>query len=219
MARFTIEAEVREERGKNASRRLRALGMIPGVVYGRSFPATALSVDPKQVERILTSETGRNTIFTLKLGSQSSDVLVREYQLEPVHGTLTHVDFQRISMDEVREFEVPVELVGTAAGVKAGGIVDLVSREILVECLPNDVPSEIEVPMEALEIGDMVRVSELNVETSKIKILSEPDQVVVTVIAPRVEEEVIAAPEEEEGEEPELIRRAKGEEAEGKTEE
>jgi large subunit ribosomal protein L25 len=211
MARFTIEATVREERGKNASRRLRAAGMIPGVVYGRSFPVTALSVDPKQVEKILTSETGRNTIFTLKLGDQSADVLVREFQLEPVQGFLTHVDFQRISMDEIREFEVPVELVGTAAGVKAGGIVDLVSRNILVECLPNDVPSEIQVSMEALEIGDMVRVAELDVDTSKVKILAEPDQVVVTVIAPRVEEEVLVSAEEEGGDEPELIRKSKAE--------
>ena len=219
MARLTIEAEVREERGKNASRRLRAQGMIPGVVYGRSHPATALTVDPKLVEKVLTSETGRNTIFTLKLGSQSSDVLVREYQLEPVHGSLTHVDFQRISMDELMEFEIPVEPIGTAAGVKAGGIVDLVLREILVECLPNDVPSAIEVQMESLEIGDMVRVAELNVDTSKVKILTEADQVVVTVIPPRVEEEVIVAAEEGQGEEPELIRKAKTEAAEEETEE
>ena len=214
MARFTIEAEPREERGKNASRRLRADGRIPGVVYGRDFPAAALSVDPKDVERILTSETGRNSIFTLNLASQSTDVLVKDYQLEPVVGNLTHVDFQRISMDELMEFEIPVELVGTAPGVKAGGIVDLVQREILVECLPSDVPSEIRVPMEALEIGDLVRVSELDVDTSKVKILAEPDQVVVTVIPPRVEEEVIVSTEEE-AEEPELIRKSKAEEAEG----
>lgn len=213
MAQFTIEAQVRETRGKNASRRLRAEGMIPGVVYGRDFPTTVLSVDPKQVERILTSGAGRNTIFTLKVDRLSSDVLVKDFQLEPVYGRLTHVDFQRISMDELMEFEIPVEMVGTAAGVKAGGIVDLVLREILVECLPADVPSEIEVPMEALEIGDMVRVSELNVDTSKIKVLTEPDQVVVTVIPPRVEEEEVEAAEEE-GEEPELIRKAKPEAAE-----
>lgn len=219
MAQFTIEAEVREERGKNSSRRLRAQGRIPGVVYGRDFPAKALSVDPKQVEKVLTSESGRNTILTLRLDNQGTDVLVKDYQLEPVQGTLTHVDFQRISMDELMEFEVPVELEGTAAGVKAGGIVDQVLREILVECLPSDVPNEFTVQMEELEIGDMVRVSELKVDTSKIKVLTEPDQVVVTVIPPRIEEEVLVAAEEEEEEEPELIRKSKGEAEEEETEE
>ncbi|MFZ0430651.1 MAG: 50S ribosomal protein L25 [Acidobacteriota bacterium] len=213
MTQFTIEAQVREGRGKNESRRLRTQGMIPGVVYGRGFPATAVSVDPKKVERVLTSETGRNSIFKLQLSNQSADVLVKDFQLDPVVGNLTHVDFQRISMDEVMEFEVHIEPVGTAAGVKAGGIVDLVLRAVLLECLPSDVPSEIAVPVDALEIGDVVRVADLKVDTSKIKVLTEPDLVVVSVVPPRVEEEVIVAAEGTE-EEPEVIRKGKLEEEE-----
>ncbi len=213
MTQFTIEAQVREGRGKNESRRLRTQGMIPGVVYGRGFPATAVSVDPKKVERVLTSETGRNSIFKLQLSNQSADVLVKDFQLDPVVGNLTHVDFQRISMDEVMEFEVHIEPVGTAAGVKAGGIVDLVLRAVLLECLPSDVPSEIAVPVDSLEIGDVVRVADLKVDTSKIKVLTEPDLVVVSVVPPRVEEEVIVAAEGTE-EEPEVIRKGKLEEEE-----
>jgi large subunit ribosomal protein L25 len=217
MAEFVVEAEVRVEFGKNASRRLRATGKIPAVVYGRNFESARITVDPKRVTEVLASESGRNTIFTLRYGGKSTDVLIKEFQLDPLKGTLVHADFQHVSMDELMHFRVPVEVSGSSVGVKAGGVLDLVLREIEVECLPGDVPDEISVPVDDLDIGDAVRVSELKLDSEKIRILTEPDLVVLTVVPPRIEEEAIA--EEAEGAEPEVIRRGKvepGEEPEDK---
>lgn len=208
MSPVVVEAQERSEFGKNASRRLRARGSIPAVLYGHGSQNVSIAVDPKKVVEILTSETGRNTIFKLDVNGRFEDVLIREYQLHPVKGTLLHVDFQRVAMDEVMEFEVPVEVVGTAPGVKAGGILDVVLRELTVECLPSEVPDHIQVDVSNLEIGGMVRVSDLQVDTSKIKVLNDPHLVVLVVTAPRVEEEAPAAAAEAPAE-PEVIRRGK----------
>jgi len=214
MTQRFINAEVRSELGKNASRRLRVEGKVPAVFYGQGQEATSLAVDPKEVVKMLTSDTGRNSIFKLKLGEQASDVMVKEFQLHPLHGNLLHVDFVHISMDEVMEFEVPVEVSGTAKGTKLGGVLDVVLRTIEVECLPRDVPSEIQVEVSELEIGDSLRVADLKIDTSKIKVLSDSDFVVVTVAAPQVEEEESVEDELESAAEPELIRRGKPEEEE-----
>ncbi len=211
MSPVVVKAQERSEFGKNASRRLRAGGSIPAVLYGHGSGNISLVVDPKKVVEILTSETGRNTIFKLEVGGRSEDVLIREYQLHPVKGTLLHVDFQRVAMDEVMEFQVPVEVVGTAPGVKAGGVLDVVLRELSVECLPRDVPDHIQVEVSKLEIGDLIRVADLQVDTSKLKILSDPQLVVLTVVPPRVEEETVAAAAAEAPAEPEVIRRGKAE--------
>jgi large subunit ribosomal protein L25 len=209
-----VQAEAREEFGKNASRRLRKKGRIPGVLYGRGMEAMALSVDPKDVVRILTSDTGRNTIFKLTVGSDSRDVLIRDYQLDPLKGNLIHADFHAIAMDEVMVFEVPIELVGVSKGVKEeGGVLDFVLRQVEVECLPADVPDHIRVEVESMEIGDAVRVGNLQVDSSKIKVLSDPDLVVITLVPPHVEKEPEVTLEETEAE-PEVIRRGKGEEEE-----
>lgn len=210
MADKVLEATPRTEMGKNASRRLRARGRIPAVVYGHDMETVAVSVDPKDVVRILQSDTGRNTIFQLQLEGKPTDVLIRDYQLDPVKGNLIHADFQRVVMDEAMVFEVPIEVVGTAKGVKlGGGVLDLVLREIEVECLPGDVPEHIEVEVSELDIGDALRVSDLKVDTSKVQILSEPDLVVLTVVPPRVEEALPVT--EEEMAEPELVRKGKAE--------
>ena len=213
MTQRLISAELRSEFGKNASRRLRVSGKVPAVLYGRQLETVRVSVDPKAVYEILTSDTGRNSIFKLQVGDKQSDVMVREFQLHPLKGNLVHVDFVHIRMDELMEFEVPVEVVGTAKGVKLGGVIDFVMRNIEVECLPQDVPSEIVVQVDELEIGDSLRVSDLTIDTTKIKVLSEPDQVVVTVAAPQAEEEV-AEEAEVQAAEPELIRKGKPEEEE-----
>ena len=217
MAEFVVEAEVRVEFGKNASRRLRATGKIPAVVYGRNFESARITVDPKRVTEVLASESGRNTIFTLRYGGKSTDVLIKDFQLDPLKGTLVHADFQHVSMDELMHFRVPVEVSGSSVGVKAGGVLDLVLREIEVECLPGDVPDEISVAVDDLDIGDAVRVSELKLDSEKIRILTDPDLVVLTVVPPRIEEEAVV--EEAEVAEPEVIRRGRvepGEEPEDK---
>ncbi len=216
MANVIVDAEVRRERGKNASRRLRHAGRIPAVLYGRGLEPVSLTVDPKAVSHVLHSETGRNTIFSLQYDGNPRNVLIREFQLDPVKGSVMHADFQAIAMDEVMTFQVPVQALGTAVGVKNGGILDVVMKEIEVECLPADVPDHVRVDVSGLDVGDSVRVESLQVDTSKITVLSEPGQVVVTVVAPHVTAEEEEAPELEAEAEPEVIKRGKAEEeAEG----
>lgn len=209
MAQVIVLADTRTDFGKNASRRLRVAGKIPGVVYGHGLETRAIAVDPKAIHGILHSGTGRNTIFSINVAGDMTDVLVRDFQLDPVKSNLIHVDFQHVAMDEVMEFEVPVEVHGTPKGVKAGGILDIVLRQITVECLPADVPAGISINAEGLDIGDTVRVSDLMVDASKLKILNEADLVVLTVVPPRVEAEPLAAGEEPA--EPEVIKKGKAE--------
>ena len=188
MSRLTVQSQIRHEFGKNANRRLRAAGRVPGIVYGRNVAPVAVSVDPKDLDRILFSDTGHNTIFTLKYQDQEKDVLIREYQRDPVGEEILHADFMAVSMDRTMVFDVPVEPVGTAAGVKMyGGILDLVLREIHLECLPGDLPDHIRVDVTDLQIGDSVRVEQLDVDADKVKILSDPDLTVLTIAAPLVE--------------------------------
>lgn len=209
-----LEAEERKELGKNANRRLRATGKVPSVLYGQGAAPLSLSVDYKELDGILHSDTGQNTIFTLKFGSSSKNVLVRDYQLDPIRGNLIHADFQSVSMDQTMSFEVPVLPLGESVGVKAGGVLDQVLRQIEVECLPTDVPDNIPVETSQLDIGQAVRVSELKVDTSKVTILSDPELVVLAISPPHVvEEEEAEVVDEEETAEPELIKKGKEEDA------
>jgi len=211
MPTTVIEAQKRTPGGKNINRRLRLSGIIPAVLYGPKKQPMAISVDPQTVQGILHSETGRNTIFTLNVeGSKQDNAMVKDYQLDPVHGSLIHVDFIQIAMDRRLELDVNIELVGEPVGVKIdGGVMDFVTRSIEVECLPADIPESIKVDVTELKINDYIRVSNLEVD-SKVKILSDPDVVVVTIIPPVKEEE---KPEEEEAaaetEEPEVIKKGK----------
>ena len=214
---LAVRAETREEFGKNNNRRLRTQGRIPAVVYGQGISPIAVSVDPGDLYRILHSETGHNTIFKLTIGGNSRDVLIKDYQLDPVKGNFLHADFHAISMDEALIFEVPVEVVGVAKGVQSeGGMLDVVLREIQLKCLPGDVPDNIPVEVHALEIGNTIRVKNLQVDASKITLLSNPDLVVLTVTPPHVEKEPEVLLEEKEVGESELAR--EGEE-EGKEKE
>jgi large subunit ribosomal protein L25 len=216
MAGLVIEAEKRTEFGKNANRRLRAAGKLPGVVYGPKIETSSIVVDPADLTSILQSESGHNTIFTLKVNGEPLDVMIREYALDPLKGTLVHADFLRIVMDQIMQFAVPVEVDGTSAGVKEGGMLDLVLREIDVECLPAEVPDNIRVDVTELEIGDAIRVGDIPFDNENVKILSDAEFVVATVIPPRVEEEeeVEIVEEEEEGAEPEVIGKGKAEDGE-----
>ena len=205
MPRLTVDSQIRQEFGKNANRRLRAAGRMPGVVYGRNVEAVAVSVDPKDLDRILISNTGHNTIFTLKYQDQQRNVLIREHQRDPVGEELIHADFMAISMDRTMVFDVPVEIMGTAAGVRLdGGILDLVVREIQLECLPGSLPDHIRVDVTDLEIGDSIRVEQLDVDSDKVKILSDPDLTVLTIAAPSVETADDEIMPEDETAEPEI---------------
>jgi large subunit ribosomal protein L25 len=216
-----IEAQLRTPGGKNANRRLRKSGKIPAVMYGRGKEPIVISVNPVQLNAVFHSETGRNTIFGLSVdGAEQNNAMIKDYQLDPVQGRLIHADFLQIAMDRVLEVTVNVELVGEAEGVKlSGGIMDFVTRSIEVECLPSDIPESIKVDVSALKINDYIRVKNLQSD-EKVKILTDPDVVIVTIVPP-IKEEVPVEAVAVETAEPEVIKKGKaaeeGEEEEQKT--
>jgi large subunit ribosomal protein L25 len=191
----TLQAEKREGRGKNEARRLRASGRIPAVVYGaEKGKAVEIAVDPKTLLRILHSESGVNTLIGLQLAGGDTRVLVKEYQLDPIDHKLLHVDFYQVAMDKTLTVTVPIVLKGEARGVKQqGGIVDFVNREIEIEVLPGDIPENITVDVSELMLHEGVRVRDLKVEGAKWTAVSEPDMMLVHVVALKVEEEPVAA--------------------------
>ena len=194
----TLSAVARETRGKNEARRLRRAGRVPGVVYGGSaLESVEVAVEPKPLLRILHSESGINTIVELQVeGGESSQVLVKDLQLDPVSDELLHVDFYRLAMDKVITVTVPVVLLGEAAGVKQqGGLVDFVTREIQIECMPAEIPEHIDVDVGPLMIGDGVRVRDVS-EGASWTAVSEPDMLLVHVTAAKVD--AALAEEEEE---------------------
>ncbi len=222
MEQLTVQAEERQKTGKGENRRLRMQGKLPAVIYGQGLETLSVSVNAQDVDLILHSEAGHNTIFQLQVSGKLTDVLIKDYQLDPVKGSLLHADFQAVALDQKMTFAVPVQIVGTAEGVIAGGVLDQVLREIEVECLPTEVPDHIPLDVTELEIGDSVRVEALQLDSPKLRLLSAPDLVILSVVPPHVEEVVEEIVEEEELEEPELIKKGKAEEEEteeGKKEE
>ena len=213
----TLEAEKRHGRGKNEARRLRASGRLPAVVYGahqagRAPVGTAVAVDPKELLRILHSDSGANTLIGLKLDGGDSRVMVREYQLDPVSHDLLHADFYELAMDRAITVTVPVRLTGEAKGVKLqGGLVEFVGRDIQVLCLPTDIPEHVEVDITELMLGQVVRVRDLP-EHPKWKPLSDPDSMIFHVVMPKAEEvvaPVAGEPAVAAGAEPEVMKKGK----------
>jgi large subunit ribosomal protein L25 len=220
MAEIVVSAESRTDRGKNAARRLRVKGLIPAIVYGGKGDAMSVAVDPKVLLRVLRSETGRNTILKLDLGSEGkTSAILKQWQLDPVKESFLHADFYRIAMDVALRVKVPVAVKGEARGVKTdGGILELIMRFIEVECLPGDIPERIEIDVTDLGINDSLRISNVPV-TAQIKIMEDADQVVVHVIAVKEEAAPVAgAAPPAEGEapagaaEPEVLKKGKKEE-------
>jgi large subunit ribosomal protein L25 len=190
-----LEAVRRDTFGRNNAGRLRRKGHIPAVLYGgASGQAESVAVDPKNLLRILHSQSGVNTLITLKIdGATDARVLVKEYQLDPVLHELLHADFYRVAMDKVLRVTVPVHLTGEAKGVKAqGAIVDFVHRELEVECLPADIPEHITVDVTELMLHDGVRVRDLQTG-GKWKAVSEGDMLIVHLVSPKAEAEPAAA--------------------------
>lgn len=214
MVDIVVAAENRTGTGKNENRRLRTRGLIPGVLYGAKKDAVPLAVSPKEITTILRSKTGENTLFDLEIGGSRRKVILKEFQINPIKGNLLHADFYEVALDKLIEVSVHIEVVGTPVGVKVqGGLLDHVTREVEVSCLPADIPEKITVDVSELEMGKAVRVSDLRVP-DKVTMLSEPDLVVVHVVAPRAEEEVAVAAAPVEGEaaagaEPEVIKKGK----------
>ena len=210
-----LEAEPRSPGTKNDARRVRRDGKVPAVVYGAGKQAIPVSVDPRQVARILGSETGYNSVFDLGVNGERTKAMIVDWQYEPIKGALLHIDLKRIAMDQKLRVNVPIELVGEAAGVKQqGGILEQILREVEVECLPGDIPNTVELNVSELVFGTVLRVSDLP-KTDKIKYLTDPDQPVAHIIT--VKEEEAATPEVAAGEaaaapaEPEVIKKGKQE--------
>jgi large subunit ribosomal protein L25 len=203
-----IAAQLRTPGGKNVNRRIRKAGKIPAVIYGPGKPPVVVSVDPNDVKTILYSESGRNTIFTISVdGSEQSNAMVKDYQRDPVQGHLLHTDFLEIAMDRLLALTVNVEIVGEAEGVKLdGGIMDIVTHSIEVECLPSDIPESIKVDVSHLKINDYIRVKNIQVD-AKVKILSDPEIVVVTIVHPIKEEVPVEVATE--AAEPEVVKKGK----------
>jgi large subunit ribosomal protein L25 len=214
-----LEAKKRDGRGKNEARRLRAAGRVPAVVYGARKAGQApegvpVAVDPKEVLRILHSESGANTLINLKLDGGESRVMVRDYQLDPVSHALLHADFYQLAMDRAMVVTVPIVIKGESAGVKQqGGLLDFVTRDIQVQCLPVDIPERIEVDVTELMLHQSVRVRDLPV-SPKWKPVTDGDTMLVHIIVPKAEEvatptaEAAAAPAAA-GTEPEVIKKGK----------
>lgn len=214
----TVEATIRQASDKNAARRLRTTGQIPGVLYGAGKEPHAISVDPKVIGRILNSDSGHNTIFDVNLDGQNAKAMIVDWQVDPIKGNLLHVDLKRIAMDQTLRVTVPIEIVGEAPGVKLeGGILDVVLREVDVECLPSDIPTHIKVDVSELHFGVNIRVADLKHE-GQVKFLNDPNITVVHIthvkeeVAPTPEAaaEAAAAPAE-----PEVIKKGKQETEEG----
>jgi large subunit ribosomal protein L25 len=216
----TVSAVPREGKfNKNAARRVRASGKIPAVVYGAAEPAVAVEVDPRQIQKILHSEAGHNSIFDLALPSSTAKVMIVDWQYEPIKGKLIHIDFKRIALDKPIRVEVPIVLTGLPVGVKTqGGILDQTLREVEIECLPADIPSNIALDVTELAFGMVLRVSNLP-HAGKLKFLTSEDTPVAHITS--VKEEAAPTPEAEAAAtaaapaEPEVVKKGKQENAEG----
>jgi large subunit ribosomal protein L25 len=221
---ITVKAEVRTSRGKNEARRLRVRGFIPAVVYGAYKDAVSVGVNPKEISQILHSKTGHNTIFNLAVqGGENTPVMVVDSQRDPIKGYLLHADLKRIDLEKRIRVSVPVITQGEAAGIKLqGGLLEIITRDIEIECLPDDIPEHFVVDVSSLMIGQSVRAKEIPMAGS-MRLISAPESVIAHVVALRAEE--VAAPvepapgaEPAAGGEPEVIKKGKKEEEEAAAE-
>lgn len=186
----TLEVTMRPEAGKQAARRLRRQGKLPGIIYGKKIGNLAVIIPARQLEHILATE-GENALLKLIVGGEGQDkeftAVIREVQRHPLKGNLTHVDFYQVSMEDKLRATVPVVLEGEARGIKEGGILQHGTREVEVESLPADLPENIVVDISRLGVGEHLTVGDIKVPPG-VKILSEPDTVIATVVTTRAVE-------------------------------
>lgn len=213
MKTIELTVEKRSTRGKNEARRSRARGKIPAVVYGAGKPTVEVTVDRKALSDVFREGAGENAIFLLKLEGtdQSRHAMIKELQRDPLSRKAQHIDFVRVLMDAKIRVKVGIEIVGTAVGVKTeGGILDTVTREVEIECLPGSIPDHIPVDVSELAIGDLVRVSDLK-PVAGVTIVDDGHKVLVHVTHPTAEKapEVAAAEAAAEPTEPEVLKKGK----------
>ena len=217
---ITVAAEVRASRGKNEAHRTRHAGQIPAILYGAFKDPVAVSVNPREIAKITRSSTGYNTIFKLDIaGVETTPVMVVDQQLDPIRGTLLHADFKRIDLTKRIRVNVPVTTVGEAKGVKVqGGLLEVITRSIEIECLPDDIPEKFVVDVTELMIGQAKRASDVEL-TGSMKLVSAPETVIAHSVALRAEEVVApteaaaATPAAGAAAEPEVVKKGKKEEA------
>ena len=213
--KVVVEAAPRAERGKNEARRLRASGRVPAVLYGGKGEAITLSVNTKQVNSILRSQSGHNTLFQVDLNGKHEPAILKDWLNDPVSGNLLHVDLLRVAMDVRMRVQVPVHTFGDPGGVKVqGGVFEVVTREVEIECLPGDIPSEFRADVSGLMLNDALRARDLQLDTAKMKLITDPEQVLAHVVTLKVEEEKtaeVAATEAATPAEPEVIKKGKKE--------
>jgi len=212
---IVVEAAPRPQRGKNEARRLRLTGKVPAVLYGGKGDAITLAVNAKQVGAILRSESGHNTLFQVDLGGKHEPAILKDWLVDPITGKLLHVDLLRIAMDVRMRVNVPVHTFGEASGVKVqGGVFEMVTRDVEIECLPADIPTEFKVDITNLALNQALRAKDLPLDTAKMKLITDPERVLAHVVTLKVEEEKpveavaadAAAPAE-----PEVIKKGKKE--------
>jgi large subunit ribosomal protein L25 len=215
---IAVPAQVRETRGKNEARRLRKQGLAPAIVYGSGENAVALAVDPKQIVKILHSSGGHNTIFDLDLqDGKKTPVMIVDWQFEPTKETLLHVDLKRIDLTKRVRVFVPIQAQGEPKGVKQqGGLLEVVRREIEIECLPDDIPEHFIIDVGELLIGQSVRAADAPL-TGSMRLLGPADTLIAHVVALRVQEAAPAEapavePAAATAAEPEVIKRGRKEE-------
>ena len=210
---ITITAEPRDSRGKNAARRLRRQGSVPAVLYGGLGEPQPVSANPKELTKILGSKSGHNTIFNLNVtGKEQTPVMVIDWQYDPIKDHLLHVDLKRIDLSKRIHVKVPVATHGDPRGVKQqGGLLELVTREIEIECLPDDIPEQFTVDVSEMLIGQAVRASEIPL-TGSMKLLSAGDAVIAHVVSLKAEAAETPAEVAPAGTaEPEVIKKGKKE--------
>lgn len=219
MEQTTVKAKPREAGGSRAAKKLRQDGGVPGIVYGREFgPPLPVVLDARDLRAALHGH-GSSAVLNLEIeGRGPTPAIVQDRQLDVITKRLIHVDLHAISLDEVVAAKVPLILVGSAPGVKEGGILDFVVREIAIEALPADIPDSIEVDVSELNMFDTIHAREIKAP-SGVKIDEQPDEIIVTILPPsKVEEPVVAAAAVEIPVEPELIGEKKPAPEEGEVE-
>src|SRR5438046_7606656 len=220
--KIVVEAAPRESRGKNEARRLRVTGKVPAILYGAKGEALSLAVSAKQLGQILRSTTGHNTLFQVAMDGKEQPAIVKDWQVDPVSGNLLHVDLLRIAMDVRMRVKVPVHTFGEPSGVKVeGGVFEIVTREVEIECLPGEIPTEFKMDVSNLALNQALRASDIPIDPAKMKLVTEPERVLAHVVMLKVEEEkpveaVVA--ETATPAEPEVIKKGK-KEVEGEGEE
>jgi large subunit ribosomal protein L25 len=216
---IVVKTEKRQDLGSNASRRLRAQGFVPAVLYGEAMDSTTLVLSKKDIVQIMRLETGENTIFKVSVGADAYDAMIKELQVDPATDELLHVDLIRINMDKPIRVTVPVVHHGEPFGVKTeGGFIDFANREVEVECLPRDIPESLSIDIADLHIGQSFKVQGMAVPEG-VKVLTDPNTVLVLISLPHKEEEFPGEKPEgevaaEEAKEPEVIKKERAEKAE-----